>query len=273
MVLFVLLLAFNIVAIHAFVSSIYDYSILPDERIWRFILLMLAWEFVLLLSATLLFYRLLITHIRTREKNREFLEIVMLSFTHKLGNFLASQAVNLGILQEKYGDIAVNRLLSEHKLIKSDMEQLSRIIEGFKSGTLKEEEKVNLKLILDKALEQAEDYLRGKRLLIYITRRRCEIVGIPEELNIAFYLLVDNAVKYSRDTIHVRLSRMKNKILFSIRNDINTEKSKGTGMGLSIVEKLCSRYRIKFRTREGEGYFTATMAIDTGLISWIISSL
>ncbi len=236
-------------------------------------IIIVIWESVLILSATLLFYRLLITHIRTREKNREFLEIVMLSFTHKLGNFISSQRVNLSILQERYNDAAVERLAREYRTIHSDVEQLIKIMEGFKHGTLREEERIDLKLVVDNLLSTMKDLLKDREIAVSLTSRRCEMIGIRDELEIALYLLIENAVKYSSKLIQIRLSRMNNTIFFVIRNDQKSGVTKGSGMGLSIVEKLCRRYRIRFKVSDKGNHFSATLAIDTGLLNRLISFL
>ena len=225
-----------------------------------------------MLSATLLFYRLLVTHIRAREKNREFLEILLLSLTHKLGNFISSQIVNLNILQDKYSKSAVNRLLDEYEMINNDMDQLVRIIEGFKSGSIIEEDKINLKLLVDKLVSNIKT-LEDKDIMVRITSRKCELRGISNEIEIALYLLIDNAIKYSGGHISIRLSNMNNVIVFVIRNDKLEEFSKGTGMGLGIVDKLCNRYRIVFRVKETDDHFTAALMVNRNLVNRIISSL
>ena len=271
--MFVLIFAFNIVAIHAFVSSIYDSTLIADEKIWRFITIMIVWETVLLLSATIIFYRLLITHIRVREKNREFLEILMLSFTHKLGNFLSSQIINLIILQDRYKDKAVDRLLEEYSIIMEDMDQLIKIIEGFKSGTMKEEERLDIRSMIKEATDSINEYKENKRIIVNITDRKCTVFAIQEELSIIIYLLLDNAIRYSDKLIHIRLSRLNNQIILAVRNDIKEESSKGTGMGLNIVKKLCRRYRIKLKIKESKERFTIVLAVKTGIYQRLISYL
>ena len=234
---------------------------------------MVVWEGVLLLSATLLFYRLLITHIRNREKSREFLEIVLLSFTHKLGNLISSQLVNLSILMKQHNESAVNRLLNTYDTMTKDMEELAKIIEVFKDGTVMEEEKRDLRMLLDNSLADIKDSLNSKKVRIKITDRKCEIKCIAKEFEIAIHLLLDNAVRYSDNWIKVGLFKVNNTIILLVVNDKKDSTSKGTGMGLKIVDKLCKRYRARFQMRDRDQTFTAAITINRNLANRFISSL
>ncbi len=262
--MFVVLLAFNIVAIHAFISSLYSTLITPDNRITRFIVIMMAWETILLLSSTILFYRLLITHIRARERNRELLEILLVTFTHKLGNFISSQVINLNIISERYNDKAIDRMLIEHQTLKEDMNQIVRIMESFKTGTLMNEEKIDIRVLIDKVLYSMKEQLKNRNIKIYITKRKCHVLCMPSEMEIVIYLLIDNAIKYSDNTIHIRISNINRRVILVIRNDISSKEIRGTGMGLKIVDKLCKRYRIKLKTKERKENFTVLLTMGAG---------
>ena len=234
---------------------------------------MVIWETVLLLSATLLFYRLLITHIRDREKSREFLEILLLSFTHKLGNLISSQVVNLNLLREQNSQSALDRLLDTYDTMSKDMEDLARIIEGFKYGAVMEEEKVDIRMLLDNSLTDINRSREKRQIIVKITDRKCEIKCIGKELEIAIRLIIDNAIRYSDSWIKIRLLKVNSSIVLIVVNDKKLNASKGTGMGLKIVEKLCKRYRAKFQVRDREGTFTTAIIVNTDLINRFISLL
>jgi light-regulated signal transduction histidine kinase (bacteriophytochrome) len=234
---------------------------------------MIIWESVLLLSATLIFYRLLITHLREREKHREFLEILVLSLTHKLGNFLSSQAVNLNILHERYEDNASRRLLDEYKIITEDLDQLVRITERFKEGAIKEESNIDVKTVIEKITYQTIEPAQDKRVIISLSDRKCGITAIRDEIEIVAYLLIDNAIRYSDKLIHIKLLKIYDKVLFVVRNDKKETILKGRGMGLNIVEKLCKRYKIELRIKDNDNKFTVILAIPTGILNRLISSL
>ncbi|MCD6319592.1 MAG: HAMP domain-containing histidine kinase [Candidatus Desulfofervidaceae bacterium] len=222
------------------------------QGIKEFAFLLFLWEVVLVLALTFLFYKLLWIHLKEREENRDFLELLLLAISHKLGNFLAAQQLNLEILKEKHSLEAVKRLERGYSTIEKDFRYILQVIKNFK-GYLRKKEKINLKALIEDILTVFKEESQEKSLQLSLVP--AEIYAAKTEIETVFYLLIENAFKYARKAIFINLFIRNKTIFFVVRNDVDPKVPKGSGVGLSLVQKLAIKNKIKLTFKRENGYF------------------
>jgi signal transduction histidine kinase len=214
------------------------------------------WEMVLILSLSFLFYKLLWVHLKEREENRAFLEILLLSLSHKLGNFLASQRLNIEILKQTPSPTALARLENTYSFVEMEFKHTLNIIKNFKTGSQKKE-KIDLKPIIKANLAQFKEPLKDKQLRLDLTDT--SVKGERVNVEMIFYLLIENAIKYAQRDIFIQLKKEDNFILCLIKNDINPKVPKGSGIGLSLVHQLAQKYGIKLSHKEEDNFYILSL--------------
>lgn len=206
-------------------------------------------EFLLVLSLMLILYKIIDRMLRQERDYRDFLELILLTISHKFGNFLATQQGNIEILKIRHDERALQRLETSYNYIQKDFYKILETISRFKEFSINKE-KINLKTIIEKNISIFD--ISNVRLIlnlqdIYISANR-EIIE-----NIIFSLL-ENAIKYSNGKIHIKLS----KNLLAIRNNIAQEQ-KGSGVGLKITEALAKKQGLKLKCRAKGEEFIAVL--------------
>ncbi len=216
------------------------------------------WEIALVLSLTFLFYKILWVHLKEREENRFFLEMILLTLSHKLGNFLATQRLNIEILKETSSPAALNRLERGYMFIEKEFKHTLNIIKNFKACS-REREKINLKFVIESILSEFKDVLKDKKLTLDLTEMI--ITGCKSDIEMIFYLVIENAVKYAKKHIFMQLKKENKFVSFFIKNDINPLIPKGSGIGISLVGQLTQKHKIGFNHREENGYFIVNFSL------------
>ena len=222
------------------------------QQIKKFALLVFLWEVALALALTFLFYKLLWIHLKEREENRNFLEILLLGISHKLGNFLAAQRLNLEILKQKYSLEAVKRLERGYGTIEKDFRHILKIIKNFKSY-LRKKEKINLKLLIEDIITTFKEELQNKSLRLHLAP--IEIFAVKAEIETIFYILIENAIKYAQTAICINLALQDKTVSLIIKNDINPMIPKGSGVGLDLAQRLATKNQIRLSSKEEKGLF------------------
>jgi signal transduction histidine kinase len=216
------------------------------------------WETALVLSLTFLFYKILWVHLKEREENRIFLEMILLTLSHKLGNFLATQRLNIEILKETTSPAALNRLEKSYMFIEKEFKHTLNIIKNFKAGS-REREKINLKSLVESTLVEFEDVLKDKELKSDLAD--VIITGCKTDIEMIFYLVIENAVKYAKRQIFIQLKKGDNFVSYLIKNDIDPQIPKGSGIGLALVRQLTQKHKIEFTPREENRYFIVKFSL------------
>jgi len=216
------------------------------------------WEIALVLSLTFLFYKILWVHLKEREENRVFLEMILLTLSHKLGNFLATQRLNIEILKETSSPAALDRLERGYMFIEKEFKHTLNIIKNFKAGS-REKEKINSKFVIESILGEFKDALKDKKLTLDLTE--VIITGCKTDIEMIFYLVIENAVKYAKKHIFMQLKKENKFVSLFIKNDINPHIPKGSGIGISLVSQLTQKHKIGFNHREENGYFIVNFSL------------
>lgn len=206
--------------------------------------LVLLWEATLTVSSILLFYLILSRHSEKEKKYREFLEVTILALSHKFGNFLSAMKVNVEITKSSKSERALKNM--EEYLTKMQ-EEINSLIEILKRA---KEENIKIVNIRD-TIEQTIKMLDIKERTV---RKELQNQWIEADVNILeniLFILLHNSYKYSKNFIHIKMIEGKTLV---IRNDIQ-HRIGGSGIGITIAERLCQLSGWKFKIRTSKKYF------------------
>lgn len=226
-------------------------------RLRNFSLGLLLWEAFLVLSLSYLFYKVLWRFLKEREQNRRFLELVLLILSHRLGNFLATQRVNLEILREG-GPGALERLSETYDQMERQFRRTVDLIRSFPMG-MQEKEEIDLKELIRESLKPFGPGLDGKRVNLHL--EGITVRAPKAEVEMVFNLLLENAVRYSRSYVEVGLTKDERGVEIRIKNDILQGISGGSGIGLELARRLAKEIGAVLEVSEREGCFVQRMVL------------
>ncbi len=215
-----------------------------ENKIYEYTKQVILWEFLLILVTMLILYKIIDRMSKQEREYKDFLELLLLTISHKFGNFLASQKGNIEILKIKRDEMALQRLEKNYELIKDDLSTILSYIENFKKFS-SEKERVSVMEILNKCIdilsEKKSFKISGKDVYVYSNKQIFENIIFP---------LIENAGKYSEGIVYIRVTRR----YLAIRNKILVL-SRGTGIGLKISETLASKQGFQLLHRTKGEYF------------------
>jgi signal transduction histidine kinase len=215
-----------------------------EQKFHKYVRDVLLWEFLLVLGLMLILYKIIDKMLRQERDYRDFLELIILTISHKFGNFLAAQKGNIEILKGGYDPGAIRRLELSQTYMQEDFHKILEIINSFKEMKT-EKEKLNIKEIVERTLSVFETSSK-----LTVNMKDVSINANRQIVENIIYNLLENAVRYSKERIHIRLSKR----YLAIRNDIS-QKEKGSGVGLKIAEALAKKegFTIQYHTK-GESF-------------------
>ena len=236
---------------------------------WRTGLLMIlgVLVFCLIVSGVVLNTIFLIREIRRNEQHDAFINAV----THELKTPIASIRLYLETLQKRPLEEARRQefyriMLEDSERLLETVEQVLRAGQTSRRGA-RERERINLPELVGECVELARlRHHLADNAVSYQTAGAAEILGSPDELRAAVTNLLDNAIKYSGNEIHVEvicespddrsvrirvhdqgigISSAELKRIFGrfyrIPGGI-ARRVKGTGLGLFIVRSVVKRH-------------------------------
>ncbi len=239
------------------VGKVKDYFIFlkkdyKKQKLKSFASTLFIWEAIIVISLIFVMYATIINFIKKEEENINFLEFLILSITHKIGNFLAIQKLNIEILKLKYPEEkAVNRIEENYRFIEKDFKITLESIQNLKKTQKKK--LINFKDIVEQTVKNFEDVLKNKKLNLRLKDCYLKISEIDAE-NIVFNL-IENSVKYSQKSITIKICCTSKYFYLIIKNDISEQKE-GTGIGLEIVRYLLEKNNGKLYTKAKKNYIT-----------------
>jgi len=223
-----------------------------DRKLESFATTLLMWEAVLVVSLMILVYFTIVKYIKKEEYIRQYLEILILTITHKLGNFLSIQRLNIDLIKSKCRLKAVNRLENAYSLMEKDFKFTIKTLKN-----LGESEKtistVNLKDMIEDVLHHFIENLKDKKVRLKL--KDIYIKADPNDLENVLFSVIENAVKFSEEKIYIKMCNNKKNIYIFIKNDVGSV-SKGAGVGLQIAEFLLSQYGGEIKTHVGRDFLT-----------------
>ena len=220
----------------------------------RFVLTLLLWEFSLSFLLILMVYAVLKHYLKKEQENRRFLKFLLGTISHKMGNFLSIQRVNLELIDAD-DKKPIERLKDAYAFMERDFKNIVHVIKNMQEN---KSQKCN-----------AEDVIRDTFNLF---KEKCENKTIDLKLQKAYvnsksgdfynviHELIENSVKYSNKFIHMETIKKGRMLYIVIDNDI-TEKKSGSGFGLSLVRYISSKNRWNFSTKIVDNRFQAALII------------
>jgi len=209
-----------------------------------------------LIAVSYVFYQLLHRYTRYKEEAKEFQNLLIQATSHKMGNFLAAQKVDLELVKETGSKNALDRLQKGYAFLERDFRHILQLIREYEFEQ-PEREILDLARITEKMLGQFSAETNAQlRYSLYKTEINA---SLPEIQNIVF-LLLDNATRYSYSNISVRCGEYNKKSYLYIGNDVQTPSTKGTGVGLSIAARMSRRNNMQLLTRFKKGHYSVLLA-------------
>ncbi len=228
-----------------------------DELVNHYMTVIVIWEAVLVFMIIIGTFVIVTKLLREIEEHRKFMDLVLMSISHKFGNFIAIQRVNLGILDKNYDRKAVNRLMIASRKLERDIKTIIHLLERRAEERI-QIEPVNVADIFKKLIKEFSEELKKKRISYSIkdTVINANIIDMED----LAYNLLSNAVKHSKSRIHLKICKGKEHVLIAVRNDRVEEEKEGMGLGMEIIKSIVQRYKGTVRIKV-KRYFSVFVII------------
>lgn len=219
-----------------------------EERFAKYSKTVLAWEALLILILSYLFFKILNLISRKEKEHEEFLKFLFFVLSHKIGNFLSVMKTNVEILKLKQEPRAIERIERSCNLIDDELKKSIETIKKLPKIS-KSRQTVSVNELINRILSK---YETDKKIIL--TSRQVFLNTNAEAFETILFLLLDNAFRYAHSKIHIKLFRNG----IAIRNDFS-EILKGSGIGLQLVEYLTGKAGFSFHSRAKGEHFIAVV--------------
>lgn len=219
-------------------------------------------QIITTLSFTLLFYYLFRLFIGKEREKAEFIKLLHLITSHRMGNYLSSIKVNLELLRETHSPKALERMLSITEFLELNHRKNLRILNDLVQAEelQKEAEQVKLKNLIEKTCNSLKNLNPDRNIRIY--GHDIAMSANPTLLSSLLELLLENAFKYSRSQIRVKLCRAETKPLLIIRNDLEGGVARGSGIGLQVAGYLSKLLGAQLKTRVKRNHYITLLVLS-----------
>ncbi|RMH79634.1 MAG: sensor histidine kinase [Acidobacteria bacterium] len=209
---------------------------------------LLAGEFFVVLTLILLYQAVVEMYLKKLREKEDWIRTLMLSLTHRLGNFLAVQKVNLALLKKGVGENpSLQRMEKSLKRAHMDFGIFLNVVKEDRGA---ERETLSVDGMLKDILEYFEDELQGKRLFLRLKELHTSMD--KNDLQDVLYNLVGNAIKHSMSKVHIKLCAKRG--LLVIKNDLGLPKGESMGLGVELVRRILRRYGHEMRVSLRKNY-------------------
>ncbi|MEO5356745.1 MAG: hypothetical protein H7844_05535 [Nitrospirae bacterium YQR-1] len=222
-----------------------------ENKIKDFAIIVLGIESSLFLSLILIMYLIISKFVRDIEGSGKFLNLLLMSFNHKIGNFISILKLNIEILKENPCEKkAVQRLFTTTEKIEIDLKRSFKMLRE-KGKTAKE--KINIRDCIFEAIEFFG--LSDIKSVFHMNVKPFIIYANPNDVGDVLYNLIDNALKYSDGCINIRTSSDNRYVYVFIRNELAVNSLRGSGLGLEITNNILKRCNGKLLLRQKGKYY------------------
>lgn len=211
------------------------------------------WIAGLSIIAVILFHELLVRYVEQRERAYRFKQTMSQMLSHKLGNFLVTQKVNLSILQEHFSQDVLRRASQSLTVMESQFKDIMKVIEEFRPEYV-ERKVVDLRdIVLSVVDEYPEDVIKNR---VRLRIQKAPVFVNFDEARIFAHLIIDNALKYSDKVVYIRTGIFRKDPYLIVVNDIlRGVATHGAGMGLIIAENVATSLHVSFRTFSRKNFY------------------
>ena len=223
------------------------------KRLRFFSLMLFLWEFLLTVFIVFIFY-VALKRIFDRQRNaEEFLRFVLIAMSHKLGNFLSSQKLNLELSEidpesKERLKLAMDEVERDFKTIYSTLKSMK--LEGEKL------EKVD---VVSELKNIVDSFGVLSRFKVNVEGKIPSLTLNSDDFRLVLHELVNNALKYSEGVIEIEVAPYnRNSVKVAVRNKIK-HISRGSGIGVKVVEFLCRRNGWIFTRKAIQDMFEAIL--------------
>ncbi len=207
------------------------------------------WEAVFVLSVGYLFYCLFSAYLKHKKESQEIFHILLQTISHRFGNFLATQKINVELLRNNYRLDVIKRMEDSLRLVEFDLQQIISVLKNFESQSL-DIEWVDISKVVKELLENA--LYDGLDIKYHLGKVKVKSSYLLIKSLIA--LLLENAFKYAASKVVIRTGFCNGKGYFYVSNDIKEKISPGSGLGLKLARFLSEKSKAKLVTKTGLVY-------------------
>ena len=219
------------------------------DQLKQFFYYIVLWECLLVIAVSYIFYELFKRYKRHKKEVAEFQDILVEAVSHRLGNFLAVQKINLELLRNQHNPKALSRIETATLRFENDFQQLIKIMSEFDFED-RTHEQIDLKAITEDMLPRFDAV---KRVQVQKSLKAGRLLGNSLEIQTLLFILLENAVKYANSRIRIKTGSANDQAYFFLANDINPRVSKGSGIGLNIAQRLCTRNKLTLLQKKQKG--------------------
>jgi signal transduction histidine kinase len=223
-----------------------------QERLKNFSAFLLLWEALLVITLVVIFQRVVVRYLRREREVKDLTGILLLTLTHRIGNFLSVQRVNLELLERSP---ALDRLKESLRRLERHYRRTLDILEDLREGQGLEPVRIDLREAVERVLGSVP--LR-EEVRVRLKLSKVHVNANPVYMEILLTSLIENALRYARTKVYIKLCRgKKNRPILVVRNDVRPHGG-GSGMGLQIVKFITHKMGIEVRYRVKD-HFTAVV--------------
>jgi len=228
-----------------------------QRELRSFAIHLFIWEIPIIVLTILFTYKTVSFFIEREKEAKELVKTFFLFFTHKLGNFLSLNRVNLEILKMHCPiEKALYRLEKAYDILESDFKKSLSYISSFES------EQTNESFRLDELLENLINryYNLFPSLNLEYSLEALVIKSRKKEVESLLQILIENAFKYADTYVRVSLKYFYSKPIIEIENDVGSGNS-GSGIGLRLAKFLARRLGWRLEVMPGKRKFKVQLVI------------
>lgn len=221
------------------------------EQLKHFFYYIVLWECILVIVVSYVFFLLFKRYKRHKKEVTEFQDILVEAVSHRLGNYLAVQKINLELLRGQHNPRAFGRIEESTARFENDFQQLIKIMSEFDFEERKHEP-VDIKTVAEDMLPRFDGV---HRVRVHTRLQSGTLQGNILEIQTLLFILLENAVKYANSCIKIKTGLTNGRSYCFLLNDINPAVSMGSGIGRNIARRLCERNNLFLRSNERAGWY------------------
>ena len=228
-----------------------------QEYLKNFFIVLLSFELVFVFSVSLVFLQLLKKYTDQKAATLNFFELLLEIISHKLGNFIAGQKVNMALIDTPGTEETVARMKKSILLMEQDLEDLLSSLSAIRENTLLPDFQIDVSELIERERQKHRCRLDGR------DQGKTVIIGGPgyrlkkAEHSFIIGLLLENAFKYSSKKIKIRAGHFRDRDYFFVSNEIAEDRRGGLGTGLTIVSHICGKNSCTFKLGNSKKNFRA----------------